>query len=111
MKEVDFVLMVTEPTPFGLYDLQLAREAFLPLGKPMGIVINRAGLGEEKVYAFCRSSGVPIWAEIPYDRQIAVAYSKSQIVATVSAQLMAIFMDLADKINQAAVITRKECHA
>ena len=109
--DADVIVLVTEPTPFGLYDLQLAREAFLPLGKPMGIVINRAGLGEEKVYDFCRSSGVPIWAEIPYDRQIAVAYSKSQIVATVSAQLMAIFMDLADKINQAAVITRKECHA
>jgi len=109
--DADVIALVTEPTPFGLYDLQLAYEAFLPLGKPMGIVINRAGLGEDKVYDFCRSRDLPIWAEIPYDRQIAVAYSNSQIIAAVSAQHKALFTDLADKINQAGVIAGAVCHA
>jgi len=109
--DADVIVLVTEPTPFGLYDLQLAHEAFLPLGKPMGIVINRAGLGEDKVYDFCRSRNLPIWTEIPYDRQIAVAYSNSQIIAAVSAQHKALFTDLADKINQAGVIAGTVCHA
>ncbi len=109
--DADVIVLVTEPTPFGLYDLQLAHEAFLPLEKPMGIVINRAGLGEDQVYDFCRSRNLPIWSEIPYDRQIAAAYSKSRIVATVSPQLKALFMALADKIDQAGVIAGKVCHA
>jgi MinD superfamily P-loop ATPase len=109
--DADVIVLVTEPTPFGLYDLQLAHEAFLSLGKPMGIVINRAGLGEDKVYDFCRSRNLPIWTEIPYDRQIAVAYSNSQIIAAVSAQHKALFTDLADKINQAGVIAGTVCHA
>jgi MinD superfamily P-loop ATPase len=109
--DADVIVLVTEPTPFGLYDLQLAHEAFLPLGKPMGIVINRAGLGEEKVYDFCRARELPIWTEIPYDRQIAVAYSNSQIIAAVSDQHKALFSDLADKINQAAVFAGTVCHA
>ena len=60
--DADVIVLVTEPTPFGLYDMTLAHEAFLPLGKPMGVVINRAGLGEDKVYTFCRSKNLPVWA-------------------------------------------------
>jgi MinD superfamily P-loop ATPase len=109
--DADVIVLVTEPTPFGLYDLQLAHQAFLPLGKPMGIVINRAGLGDGKVYDFCRSRELPIWAQIPYDRQIATAYSKSRIVASVSAELKALFAGLTDKIRQAAPDAAEVCHA
>ena len=105
--DADVITLVTEPTPFGLYDLQLAREAFLPLGKPMGVVINRAGLGDDKVYAFCRSADLPIWAEIPYDRQIAAAYSNSRIVAAVSPELEALFTALTHRIRLAGEV----CHA
>lgn len=97
----DVITLVTEPTPFGLYDLQLAHEAFRPLGKPMGIVINRAGMGEDKVYEFCRSRSLPIWAEIPYDRQIAAAYSQSRIIADESNTLRSGFVALAANISRA----------
>ncbi len=70
----DVILLVTEPTPFGVYDFKLAWEAFAPLGKPMGAVINRAGLGNDAIYRFCHEKGLPILAEIPYDRAIAEAY-------------------------------------
>ena len=109
--DADVIVMVTEPTPFGLYDLQLAHEAFLPLGKPMGIVINRAGLGEKKVYDFCRSRELPIWAEIPYDRQIAAAYAGSQVIATLSPRLQALFVKLAAEISQAGAMAGAVCHA
>lgn len=109
--DADVIVLVTEPTPFGLYDLQLAREAFLPLGKPMGIVINRAGVGEDKVYEFCRTHALPIWCEIPYDRNIAAAYANGRIAATVSSELEARFTQLADNIRQACFSARRLRHA
>jgi MinD superfamily P-loop ATPase len=109
--DADVIVLVTEPTPFGLYDLQLAHEAFASLGKPMGVVINRAGLGERKIYDFCRSSGLPIWCEIPYDRQIAVAYADSRIASTLSLGLNAKFTSLAAQLRRACFSGGKVCHA
>lgn len=99
--DADVIVLVTEPTPFGLYDLQLAHDAFLPFGKPMGIVINRAGLGEESVYDYCRSKDLPIWAEIPFSRDIATAYADGRIVAGETTELRSAFVALAENILKA----------
>lgn len=109
--DADVIVLVTEPTPFGLYDLRLAHEAFLPLGKPMGVVINRAGLGEDAVYDFCRSKKLPIWAEIPFSREIAEAYADSRIVAQVSPEMQSTFIDLAETILNAHTIDQEVHHA
>jgi MinD superfamily P-loop ATPase len=109
--DADVIVLVTEPTPFGLYDLKLAHQAFAPLNKPMGIVINRAGLGDTAVYDFCRSQELPIWAEIPFSDEIAAAYSKGRIIAAVSPELSTLFADLASKISRAYQPAPKECHA
>ena len=77
MRGADFVLLVTEPTPFGLHDLRLAVEvARDELGLPVGVVINRAGIGDHSVQAYCASEEVPLLMEIPFDRRIAEAYSE-----------------------------------
>jgi MinD superfamily P-loop ATPase len=77
MRGADFVLLVTEPTPFGLHDLRLAVEvARDELGLPVGVVINRAGIGDRSVQAYCASAEVPLLMEIPFDRRIAEAYSE-----------------------------------
>jgi MinD superfamily P-loop ATPase len=109
--DADVIVLVTEPTPFGLYDLKLAREAFLPLGKPMGIVINRAGLGEDAVYDFCRSNNLPIWAEIPFSIEIAKAYANGQIVAQLSSELRSIFGNLTENILNAHTTEPEVLHA
>jgi MinD superfamily P-loop ATPase len=108
--ECDAVVLVTEPTPFGVYDLKLAHEAFSKLEKPMGVVVNRAGIGDDTVYSFCRKNNLPILAEIPYDQSIAAAYSRGQIVAGVSEAIGRIFESLAEKAKQ---LTQTEdcCHA
>lgn len=74
----DALLMVTEPTPFGLYDLSLAVQALRPMNKPMGVVINRAGMGDDRVLGYCREQGLPILAEIPFDKEIARGYSNGK---------------------------------
>lgn len=98
----DLILLVSEPTPFGLYDFRLAWEAFSPLNKPMGAVINRAGLGDEKLQKFCRDKNIPILAELPFDRNVAEAYSQGQVVAQASPALHQAFVDLADNIRELA---------
>ena len=77
MRGADFVLMVTEPTPFGLHDLRLAVQvARGELGLPVGVVINRDGVGDQGVDEYCASGGIPILMRIPLERRIAEAYSE-----------------------------------
>lgn len=97
--ESDLILLVTEPTPFGAFDLRLAYHAFKSLGKPMGVIVNRAGIGDDRVYRFCREARLPIFAEIPYDRAIAEAYAEGKIIAESSIELGALFTQLADRIQ------------
>jgi MinD superfamily P-loop ATPase len=73
---VDFCLIVTEPTPFGLHDLKVAVDVVQILGIPMGVVVNFAGIGDRGVYDFCEEEGIPIMMEIPFDRRIAELYSR-----------------------------------
>ena len=79
VRGADFVLLVTEPTPFGLHDLRLAVEAVRRLGLPMGIVINRAAAGRDGIRHFCGEADLPILLEIPDERRIAVAYSRGDL--------------------------------
>jgi MinD superfamily P-loop ATPase len=80
MKGTDFVLLVTEPTPFGLHDLKLAVGAVKLLGIPHGLVINRADLGDRQVYAYAEEENIPILMEIPFDRRVAEAYSDGELI-------------------------------
>ena len=71
----DYCILVTEPTPFGLYDLKIAVSVLERLGIPLGVVVNRAGIGDRKVYEYCADRGIPILLEIPHDKRIAELYS------------------------------------
>jgi MinD superfamily P-loop ATPase len=75
-RDSDYCVLVTEPTPFGLNDLILAVEVVRILNIPFGVVINRAGLGDDRVQEYCRSENIKILMRLPFDRDIAVAYSK-----------------------------------
>jgi MinD superfamily P-loop ATPase len=76
VKGSDFCILVTEPTPFGLHDLKIAVQVLEDMKIPFGVIINRAGIGDKKVYAYCREKKIPILLEIPFQRRIAELYSK-----------------------------------
>ena len=76
----DYVLLVTEPTPFGLHDLTIAVETVREMGLPMGVVINRADIGDDRVTRYCKSERITIPAEIPDDRCVAEVYSRGGII-------------------------------
>ena len=71
----DYCLLVSEPTPFGLHDLKIMVQVLEKLKIPFGVIINRAGIGDKKIYDFCEEKGVPILFEIPFQRKIAELYS------------------------------------
>jgi len=81
--KTDFILLVTEPTPFGLYDLKLAVGAVKLLNISAGLVINRSDIGDNKVQAYAREVGLPILMDIPFDRRIAETYSKGEMIVEV----------------------------
>lgn len=72
----DFCVLVTEPTPFGLNDFSLAVEVVKKLGIPSGAVINRVGIGDDKIEQYCHRERIPVLLRIPLDRDIAILYSK-----------------------------------
>jgi MinD superfamily P-loop ATPase len=72
----DFCILVTEPTPFGLHDLKIAVEVLRKVNIPFGVVVNRADMGDKKVYEYCGKESIRILLEIPYERRIAELYSK-----------------------------------
>jgi MinD superfamily P-loop ATPase len=102
MKNTDFVLLVTEPTPFGLYDLKLAVGAAQILNIPLGLVINRSDLGDDKVRKYAHQKGLPILMEIPFDRQLAEAYSRGEMLVDVLPQWKDRFLKLYDQIKHLA---------
>jgi MinD superfamily P-loop ATPase len=87
-------VLVTEPTPFGLHDLELAVEAIRRLGVPCGVVINRAGAGDDRVHQYCARESIPLLLEIPQDRRIAEAYARGLPVLTVCPELKTSFRGL-----------------
>ena len=101
MREADFVLMVTEPTPFGLHDLRLAVEVALgELGLPVGVVINRDGVGDRGVEDYCAAEGIPILMRIPLDRRIAEAYSEGVTMVEALPEYREWFIELYRRIEQ-----------
>ena len=76
VKGSDFCVLVTEPTPFGLHDLEITVQVLKQMKIPFGVVVNRAGIGDQRVYEYCKKENIPVLLEIPYQRKIAELYSK-----------------------------------
>ncbi|MBA7594463.1 Iron-sulfur cluster carrier protein [subsurface metagenome] len=100
VKESDFCLLVTEPTPFGLNDLVLAVEMVKELKIPCGVVINRAGVGDRKVEEYCAKEKIPVLLTIPLDTDIARIYSRGITLVEGMPQWQESFLALFDQIQE-----------
>ncbi len=107
MNKADFILLVTEPTPFGLHDLKLAVETVRILEIPCGIVINRAGIGNDAVNQYAEKENIPILMEIPFDKKIAQIYSNGRMIVDELPEYREKFLMLFEKIVQ-VIETRGE---
>ena len=103
MTGADFVLLVTEPTPFGLHDLKLAVGAVKILGIPCGLVINRSDIGNDQVKVYAEQEDIPVLMEIPFDRRIAEAYSKGKMIVEVMPEWEERFTKLYHQIKEIVI--------
>lgn len=99
MKGSNFTVLVTEPTPFGLFDLKLAVEVLDRLGIPCGVVINRANVGDRKVKDYLKARGLPLLLEISFDRRIASGYARGQSLIEIRPELKADLQNLFREIQ------------
>ena len=97
LRGADFVVLVTEPTPFGLHDLGLAVNMVRLLGIPFGVVVNRVGIGDGRVDAFCRDGGIPVLLEIPDDRRIAEVCSEGRLIVETLPEYRGLFESLLER--------------
>ncbi len=96
----DFVILVTEPTPFGLNDLSLSVQTLEQLNKPFGVVVNRDGLGDEKVYDWLEEKGIPLLMKIPFDKKIAEIYARGQLPAAEDETYKKHFVEILQKVEE-----------
>jgi MinD superfamily P-loop ATPase len=107
LRGADGVILVTEPTPFGLHDLTLAVDMVRELGLPFGVVVNRVGVGDGRVHEYCRAQNIPILLEIPDDRRIAEAYSRGALVVEALPEYRGRFVRLFEKARALAAAGRR----
>lgn len=96
----DFIILVTEPTPFGLHDLSIAAEAVSHLAIPLGVILNRSDVGDREVQRFCAQRSIPLLAEIPHDRQIAEGYARGNLLVVSAPQYIELFLEIFTKITE-----------
>lgn len=97
--ETDYVILVTEPTPFGLHDLDLAVKTVRKMGLPFGVVINRSDSGDDRVCTYCAREDIPILMQIPEDLRIAQGYSIGKPLIESAPEYRQLFADLAAKLE------------
>lgn len=98
-KSSDYVLLVTEPTPFGLHDLSLAVETVRKMSKPLAVILNKAGSGDDAIIeSYCEKENLNLLAKIPQSRKIAEAYSRGELVWNITDEIQAVWEGLAKNI-------------
>jgi MinD superfamily P-loop ATPase len=99
VKNADFVLLVTEPTPFGLNDLKLAVDLVRKMNLPFAVVINCYGLGNDDVEKYCKDEEIEIVLKLPDDRHIAEVYSAGRMIVDVLSEYRKEFSELYEYIT------------
>ncbi len=97
VKDADFVLLVTEATPFGLHDLEIAVQTIKKIGRPLGVLLNKAGAGDEIIESYCQKENIPILYRIEHSIDIARSYAQGKLISQQS-QYKEVFLKLYDNI-------------
>ncbi len=99
IRGADFLLLVTEPTPFGLHDLKLAAQLGAELEIPVGVVINRDGVGNTQIEEFCQKAEIPILMRIPLEREIGAGIAQGKLLIEIQPAYQALFQEVFAQIK------------
>lgn len=98
VRDADLVVLVTEPTPFGLHDLRLAVEMVRALDLPCVIVVNRSDVGDGALSRYCEEEDLEVVLEIPYDRSLAESYARGRLAVDDLGGYRELFDDLLERL-------------
>ncbi|MBN1561582.1 ATP-binding protein [candidate division KSB1 bacterium] len=101
MKAADYIILVSEPTPFGLYDLRMTVDIVRQMKMPYGLIINKVGLGNRDIYEFSEKNHIDILAEIPFRRDLASAYAAGEVWVERFPELRQSFSSVLKKVTAA----------
>jgi MinD superfamily P-loop ATPase len=98
--DVDFVILVTEPTPFGLHDLKLTVALLEEMHKPFGVVVNKAGLGNDAVYHYLKNQNIELLGELPFDKNYARRYATGDLLTHIDPETERLYLNLIQKLDK-----------
>ncbi len=101
--DADYVILVTEPTPFGLHDLKITVELLSEIEKPFGVIVNKAGLGNDNIYKFLKENKIELLGEIPFDRQFAEQYASGNLLKEIPEKTAEVYRKVVEKIKKKEV--------
>ncbi len=99
ISEVDYVVLVTEPTLFGLHDLKLMVALLRKMNRNFGVIVNKAGLGNRDVYAFLEEENIDLIGEIPFSRNYAAAYARGNLFDIIPENIRSEYGNIIQKLN------------
>lgn len=102
--DADYIILVTEPTPFGLHDLKLMLEVLEEIDKPFGIIINKAGLGDNEIYEFIEKEGVELLGEIPYLQEYASNYAYGNLLTNIPREVSESMQNILQKMEDRIIV-------
>ena len=100
VSDAEYIILVSEPTPFGLHDLKLMVELLKDIKKPFGLVVNKAGLGNRDIYKYIDNENIELLGEIPFDRDYAAKYARGNLFVNISENITAIYRSIAKKLEK-----------
>lgn len=102
--DADYVILVTEPTPFGLYDLQLMVELLEEINKPFGVIVNKSGLGNDNIYSFLEDKRVELLGEIPFMKKYAECYANGDLTRAIPKEISNAYTEIVDKLEEKLLV-------
>lgn len=100
ISDVNYVILVAEPTLFGLHDLKLMVTLVRELEIPFGVIINKAGLGSNSIYKFLDRENIELLGEIPFNKEYASLYAEGKILELVPESIKKSYSKILNALNQ-----------
>nr|WP_321356963.1 ATP-binding protein [uncultured Draconibacterium sp.] len=95
----NYVILVTEPTPFGLHDLKITVELLKEIHKPFGVIVNKAGLGNNDVYRFLDNNNISLLGKIPFSKAYAENYSRGELFENIPEEVDEAYHSIIEKLT------------
>jgi MinD superfamily P-loop ATPase len=100
ISDANYVILVTEPTLFGLHDLKLMVNLMKEVKIPFGVIVNKAGLGNNEVYEYLKNEGIELLGEIPFSREYAGIYAKGNIIEKIPDYIKVNYEKIVENLSQ-----------